>query len=63
MTISERLFSELERRNLTAYALCQTLGITDRVLRENTSNSRVGASDRLVFFPIFILITTEGLML
>ncbi len=27
MTISERLFSELERRNLTAYALCQTLGI------------------------------------
>ena len=27
MTISERLFSELDQRNLTAYGLCQALGI------------------------------------
>ena len=27
MTISERLFSELDRKHLTAYGLCQELGI------------------------------------
>lgn len=27
MTISERLFAELDRKNLTAYGLCQVLGI------------------------------------
>lgn len=27
MTISERLFSELDRKKLTAYGLCQALGI------------------------------------
>lgn len=28
MTICERLFDELERRGLTAYGLCQALGVT-----------------------------------
>ena len=28
MTICERMFDELDKRNLTAYALCQALGVT-----------------------------------
>lgn len=28
MTICERLFDELDKRNLTAYALCKALGVT-----------------------------------